>query len=93
MKARRAKSIVVVQYPYCAVKKRQNDDLSFSYDMWEWNVWKLKWVRLSMTGSGFGEISYADQAAKERNDEIEAMLRNNQTPPPRLDEEIPLHNG
>lgn len=73
---------VVSQHPWTAVKQRVRDGYT-SYDMWEWNVWKMKWVRLANTGCGFGRLSDADRCALERSNEIAAMLANNaQTPPP-----------
>lgn len=68
-------SRVVSQFAWTAVKEVNDPQFSSpSYDMWEWNVWKLKWVRLSNTACGFGSKDGADSCAKERSDEIQAML-------------------
>lgn len=85
------KAITVSQFPWTAVKMRRRPIIAngvpqphynYSYDMWEWNVYKMKWVRLSNTACGFGEQSDADRCAKERSDEIQDMLDSNKNHPP-----------
>jgi len=75
------KAKVVKQYRWTAVKERINEDGAKSYDMWEWNVWKLKWVRLTNSACGFGQLVHAADEAKERSEEIQEMFDNNQRPP------------
>lgn len=86
---------VVAQFAWTAVKE-VTDDIKVSglpygsppqfqrktfYDVWEWNVWKLKWVRLSNTACGFGSKSAAVDCASERSDEIQAMFDSNKQIP------------
>lgn len=85
---------VAARFPWCSVKERVVPHPHYglpgipptitSYDMWEWNTYKMKWVRLSNHGSGFGELAVASKCAKERSDEIQAMLDNNRNHPPAL---------
>jgi oligoribonuclease NrnB/cAMP/cGMP phosphodiesterase (DHH superfamily) len=75
----KAKSTVVAQFRWTAIKERVLEDGSKSYDMWEWNVWKQKWVRLSNTACGFGQPPH--DLAQQRSREIQDMFDNNQRPP------------
>ena len=43
---------------------------SFSYDIWQWNLLKKKWTRLSNTACGFGSLRDAKSSAKMLNDEM-----------------------
>jgi hypothetical protein len=77
-----AEAEIVAQFDWAAVKKRKKDGL-VSYDVWQWNVYKMKWVRLANAG-GFGFLRDAAKCAKELSDETEQMLHNNQTKPPAI---------
>lgn len=74
------KQPVVAQFDWCAVKMATVEGYA-SYDMWEWNTYKMKWVRLANHGSGFGSLANAERCAKERSDEIQRMLDNNKNKP------------
>lgn len=76
----KSSAVVVAQYRWAVVKER-TDESGKSYDVWEWNVWKLKWVRLSNTACGYGTLAGAQPVAKERSSEIQDMFDNNQRPP------------
>ena len=71
---------VVAQYEWAAVKE-VIDGLRPSYDIWEWNLYKLKWVRLTNTACGFGAKETACSIAQRRSNEISEMLKANSSPP------------
>lgn len=80
-------SDVVARFPWTTIKQRRPHDglpAKILYDLWEWNVWKMKWVRV-VSSCGFWQLEYALQIAGERSNEIEQMLKNNQNHPFRLD--------
>lgn len=64
-----------------AVKKVISGFDDVSYDMWEWNVWKRKWVRLGNTACGFGSLEDVKPIAEARDKEIADMLYINQQEP------------
>jgi hypothetical protein len=66
-----------------AVMKVTWRDGLVSYDMWEWKVFRLKWIRQAHAG-GFGMLKDAQAHAEKRDKEIEDMLIANQTVPPPL---------
>lgn len=67
-------------FRWAAVKRREiNGDIS--YDVWQWNLFKLKWVRLSQTACGFYRLSDAKRVAKQLSDEIDRMFESNRQPP------------
>jgi hypothetical protein len=73
---------VVLQYDWAAVKENPtHGDKYVSYDIWTWNVYKMKWTRMSNHGCGFGSAADADLAAKSISDETARMLAQNQSPP------------
>jgi len=80
----KATNTVVKQFPWAAVKKQIREDGIASYDVWQWNLFKMKWVRLANTACGFGSASDAAVSAKELSDEIDQMFKNNKNPPPSL---------
>lgn len=80
-----AKADVVFRARWAAVKKRRYTDLigggtSFCYDIWQWNVFKMKWVRV-LNACGYGDLEYAERDAREMSRETQEMLDNNRTPP------------
>lgn len=84
MKAKRT-TRVVTRYDWAAVKQVNDTDSDgypyVSYDVWTWNVYKGKWTRMSNHACGFGEKSYADEAAKEVSDETQRMFDTNKSKP------------
>lgn len=72
---------VVARYDWACVKENKKKNGLVGYDVWQWNPYKLKWVRMSNHACGFGELHYASKAAKEISDETQAMLDNNQQKP------------
>lgn len=78
-------SRVVAQYDWTAVKEVTDPSrqglAATSYDVWEWNLFKTKWVRLSNSACGFGALLSAKRCADERSKEIVEMFRKNQNPP------------
>ena len=73
--------MILKQYTWTAVKKNPNKhEPAFPYfDMYEWNPFKMKWVRIS--SARFGTFTLADNCAKERSLEIQQMFDNNRTAP------------
>lgn len=81
------KPVVVAQFPWAAVKQTSVDLGSGplpSFDVWQWNIHKMKWVRLSNTACGFSDLQGASAVAKEISDETQTALDNNRLPPPPL---------
>lgn len=77
-------SQVVWQGRYAAIKQRCDDRFTpfeTYYDVWTWNVWKMKWTRMSQHGSGFTRLSDAMPLGQEENDKIGLMLARNAMPP------------
>ena len=74
-------SNVVHQLDWAAVKKRPSPDGGDLFDIWTWNVYKLKWTRMSQHGSGFGSAKDALAGAMEENTRTANMLRDNQRKP------------
>lgn len=72
------KQAVVVQFPYAAVKAGRDN----TFDIWTWNVYKVKWTRMNNHGCGFSSAADAAVPAKLSSDETAAMLLANRTPPP-----------
>jgi hypothetical protein len=80
--AAKAKPRVVAQFDYAAVKQApRGEGQPDSFDVWQWNIFKMKWVRLANTACGFGSLADAKPCAKEISDEIAAAILNNQHPP------------
>lgn len=78
------KSKAVRQFTYAAVKQRsvgQGLVLEYVYDIWTWNVWKLKWTRMSQHGSGWSSSDDAAVGAVLESDKIAVMLEKNREPP------------
>jgi hypothetical protein len=73
------------QLDWAAVKENRHGEdtppIYWTYDIWTWNVYKLKWTRMSQHGSGFGSAADALVGAKEENDRTANMLRNNKSKP------------
>lgn len=78
------RATVVAQFKYAAVKRATDGEEWTSFDVWKWNVFKLKWVRMINTACGYSTLANASITAREVSDEIEDMLRNNQKPPEAL---------
>ena len=80
-----SKPVVVFRARWAAVKKRSYTVLigggtSVCYDVWQWNVYKMKWVRVA-NACGYGELANAERDALEMSRETQEMLDNNRTPP------------
>jgi hypothetical protein len=80
-----------MQYRWAAVKARRIEEPGEDgiesydvYDVWQWNLYKMKWVRLANTACGFSELRNAQACAKGLSDEIDQMLQANKNPPPSL---------
>jgi len=77
-----------LQLTYAAVKRREifpsypGEDVVF--DVWTWNVFKLKWTRMSQHGSGWTTLAAASEQARVMNDTTRDMLAANRDPPPAL---------
>lgn len=78
-----SKAITVTFFDWTAVKRRvSGPHKDISFDVWQWNLFKMKWVRLSHTACGFAYKKDADACAKRLSDEIARMLASNRAPPP-----------
>jgi hypothetical protein len=55
----------------------------FSYDIKEWDLYRLRWGNMSQA-KGFGDLALVSKIAKERSDQIEAMIQANRQHPPVL---------
>ena len=80
----------VARFPWVTVRERIPDDCPECplYDLWEWNLWKLKWVRMANHACGFGSSETAEAFARERSGEIARMLEANRMEPPELPDEV-----
>ncbi len=67
---------VVARYRWTAIVKNNNN----LYDMYEWSLWKMKWVKIA-SACHFGALKDASNAANLRSNEIDRMFRNNTSPP------------
>lgn len=68
-------SIVVSRYPWTTIKQREIGPL-VRYEVWLWNVWKMKWVR---SGGYFSTCPH--DSAKKWSNEVQDMLDKNHHPP------------
>jgi hypothetical protein len=73
------------QYTWSAVVKKPSPYFPDEnlYDVYEWNIHKLKWVRL--TSAQFGNEIYANDAALTISSNIQKMFDTNKEPPPPLE--------
>lgn len=78
---------VVFRYDWCFIKRVKDSLGDYSYDLWKWNIFQNRWVRMSRTACGFGSLEDAKQAALDVSCEIETALSDNWGNPP-LDPEI-----
>ena len=76
---------VFKQYTWSAVVKKPNKYFPDEnwYDVYEWNVYTLKWVRL--TSAQFGNEIYAIDAAMTISFNTQKMFDANKEPPPPLE--------
>lgn len=78
-----SKTKVAVQFTWTAVKERAFEGESF-FDVWKWDIFKRRWVRLAQLASGFGCLNDAIQCARRLNHEIQTALDIAKTNPPPL---------
>jgi hypothetical protein len=73
--------MIFKQYTWTTVTKRPNKYFpdEMMYDVYEWNIYKLKWVKSG--SSQFGNETYAIDSALIRSNEIQRMFDANTTPP------------
>jgi hypothetical protein len=82
---------VVVQLRWIAVVKvtrpmpffTDPEQLIISYDIMEWNLFRMRWGRMSQANN-FGTLENAERCAKLRDDQINTMIENNRNLPPRI---------
>lgn len=85
-----------LQLTYAAVKRREifpnypGEDVVF--DVWTWNVFKLKWTRMSQHGSGWTDFASAKEHAIVMNNITSHMLAANREPPPALGKKRAIRN-
>ncbi len=73
---------VVLQFDWAAVKENPPNGMKdISFDVWTWNVYKMKWTRMNNHGCGFGSATDAGVTAKSISDETAQMLAQNQSVP------------
>jgi hypothetical protein len=72
---------VVKRYPWALVKLRLDEENEETFDVWRWNVYKLKWVRMSNTACGYSSLADAAEVAAVVSQETATMLVRNREPP------------
>ena len=74
--------MIEAQFNWTAIKKVRNKYYpdEYVYDMYEWNLFKMKWVRLT-SASGFSDFENGARCALMRSNEIQAMFDQNKNPP------------
>ena len=77
---KKSKQKVVAQFDWAAVKERETDESGIVFDIWKWNLYKMKWVRM-YNGRGFDRLEMAVAGAKEVSQETENMLSSNRRAP------------
>lgn len=76
------KAKVVKRLDWVTVKETTNQWGRPSFDIWQWNIFKMKWVRLSNTACGWSSLADSLPAARQLNSEVQDALDNNRQPPP-----------
>lgn len=84
----RSRTRTVARYDWAAVKERtvfdpRHPEPIVGFDVWEWDVFRLKWTRMPKAG-GLGYLATASRLAEQRSNDIAAMLVNNREIPPKL---------
>lgn len=78
------KGVIVAQFDWTFVKSVANPyGEGEVFDIWQWNLFKTKWTRLSNTACGYGELSDASRDAQKMSNDIQTMLDANRSIPPR----------
>jgi hypothetical protein len=74
-------NMILKQYTWATVVKRPNKYFpnEMMYDVYEWDIFKLKWVQLG--NSQFGNETYALDIASTHSNKIQRMFDANVTPP------------
>lgn len=75
------KAEIAAQHDWTLVKRVRQADGGNTYDVWAWNLARMKWARLANSACGYGRLEDADRDAKRMSDETQAMLDRNRTPP------------
>lgn len=78
---------IVKRYPWALIKKRPDPaaEGEWCFDIWRWNVYKLKWVRMSNTACGYSSLADAAATASIVSQETATMLVRNREPPKQPD--------
>ena len=65
-------------------ERKRYGKTGYLWDVWTWNVFKLKWTRMANHGSGFTSLAAASETAQVMNNATRLMLAANREPPPAI---------
>lgn len=76
----REKLVSTLSPAYSLSERIKHGHYETAYDVWTWNVWKMKWTRMAQHGCDWATLSHAMPTAQEEDAKIDLMLARNAPP-------------